>query len=77
YISVLIKIFNQTYTHLSFIDTINNKCELNNKNYERFKNLYHLPEEPHKYDENDLNVVYNYHVSKIIYNLESLKKEYK
>lgn len=77
YIDVLIKIFNQTYTHLSFIDAINNKCELNNKNYERFKNLYHLPEEPHKYDENDLNVVYNYHVSKIIYNLESLKKEYK
>ncbi|MCS4471367.1 hypothetical protein JQ032_19685 [Clostridium botulinum] len=36
-----------------------------------------MPEEPHKYDENDLNVVYNYHVSKIIYNLESLKREYK
>lgn len=77
YIDTLIKVFNQTYTHLSFVSAINSKCELNDKNYERFKNLYHLPEEPHKYDENNLNVVYNYHVSKIIYNLESLKKEYK
>ncbi|EJO5346038.1 aromatic acid exporter family protein [Clostridium botulinum] len=77
YIGILIKIFNETYTHLSFIDTINSQCVLNDHNYERFKNLYKLPDEYHKYNENDLNLVYNYHVSKIIYNLESLKKEYK
>lgn len=73
HIKQLIKIFNEIYTNLCFIDSISKPYELNPQNYEKTKNLFSIDKRDYNYIENNINIVYNYHVSKIISNLELLK----
>lgn len=72
----LLKLCEKAYNHLLIIDSMNSNCSINNKNYTELNTIYNcaLEEKNKEYTNNEINIVFNYHIQALINILYLLKK---
>ena len=66
--------FHEVYHHLSFINSIDGVKQFNNRNLTSLNKLYNREMKQPIYENNDKNIIFNYHVNEIIEILNELSK---
>lgn len=70
----MVKQFHKVYHHLSFINSIEGSKQFNNENLIGLNKLYNHKIEQPRYENNDKNIIFNYHTNEIIKILNELSK---